>query len=69
MISVFKTTVADRKGIKKIKPFLDELIPGSGWNFDLKDCDKILRINSKEAPAYKIIELLRSNGFDCEELE
>lgn len=38
------------------------------WNFDLEDCDHILRIESKRAIGHLIINLLHENGFECQEL-
>jgi hypothetical protein len=38
-------------------------------NFDLADCDKILRIDSEENIVFKITGLLNIHQFNCEELE
>jgi len=38
-------------------------------NFDLDDCDKILRIDSEENIVLKITGLLNIHQFFCEELE
>ena len=38
------------------------------WNFDLEDCDKILRIDSPTEITETIIKLLQEKGFKCEEL-
>lgn len=67
MISVFKTSVFTGNDIKLLKPHLDKL-PYSNWSFDLEDCDKILRIDSKKEISGAIIKLLQDNGFKCEEL-
>lgn len=68
MIYVFKTSVKSKKDSYKLKPFLDELRPLIKWNFDLEDCDKILRVDSNIKITSTIISLLRNIGFDCEEL-
>ncbi|WP_233566073.1 MULTISPECIES: hypothetical protein [unclassified Flavobacterium] len=45
---------------------LYELLPNSLWNFDLEDCDNILRIDSEN----EITEtMLKNDIFDCVELE
>ena len=54
---------------KKLKPHIDEILPKAKWNFDLEDCDKILRIDSEENIVLKIIGLLNIHEFNCEELE
>jgi hypothetical protein len=69
MIYVFKTTVKTKKAVKEITPKLNELLPTSKWNFDLEDCDKILRIDSKVEVSELAIKLLQDNGFDCVELQ
>lgn len=48
---------------------LNEIVPDQKWNFDLQDCDKILRIDSDQSPVLKITALLKTHRFDCEELE
>lgn len=69
MIHIFKTSVKNKTQIKRLKLSFDLIIPNLKWNFDLEDCDKILRIESNENIIQTIISLLNSNRFDCEELE
>jgi len=45
------------------------MLPKAKWNFDLKDNDKILRIDSEEDVVFKIIDLLNVHEYSCEELE
>lgn len=69
MIYVFKTSVASKKKVNQLKLILDELQPLIKWNFDLQDCDNILRIDSVADIADKVISTLKAAGVDCEELE
>lgn len=69
MIYIFKTTVSTESQVQKLKSYFDILIPTSKWNFDLEDCDNILRIDSSEDIRYLIKTLFKINNFDCEELE
>lgn len=69
MISVFKTSVTNTKEIEKLKPFLDTNLEITKWNFDLEDCDNILRIDSVIEITQSTIIILKDNGFDCQELE
>lgn len=69
MIYVFRTTVRTRKQVNQLKPHLDKILPGSRTNFDLMDCDKILRIESQENITASIKNVLREHHFECEELE
>ncbi|MEJ0105481.1 MAG: hypothetical protein WDO19_24265 [Bacteroidota bacterium] len=47
---------------------MNELLKQAKWNFDLEDCDKILRIDSQTEISQPVIKLLQNIGFDCEEL-
>ena len=69
MIYIFKTSVKTRNQVKKLKPDINIILPNEKWNFDLEDCDKILRIDSEENIVLKIIDLLNIHNFHCEELE
>ncbi|WPO79363.1 hypothetical protein [Flavobacterium sp. KACC 22761] len=66
MIYVFKTTVDSQTKLEQASALLDELLPKTSWNFDLEDCDNILRIDSE----HEITDLVLNNGlFECVELE
>jgi hypothetical protein len=69
MIFVFKTSVKTSRQARQLKLHIDKLLPDAKWNFDLKDCDKILRIDSEENVVLKIIDLLNVHNHSCEELE
>lgn len=69
MIYIFKTTVKNKAQIRRLKSDLDSILPNSKWNFDLEDCDKILRIDCKDNCCQRIIALLHSFNFECVELE
>ncbi|KAF2330207.1 hypothetical protein [Flavobacterium daemonense] len=66
MIYVFKTSVDSSTKLEAASALLHKLLPQTLWNFDLEDCDNILRIDSE----LNVVELLADNGiFDCVELE
>jgi hypothetical protein len=69
MIYIFKTSVKTKNQVKGLKPHIDTILPNQKWNFDLEDCDKILRVESEENIASKIKNLLNTQRFHCEELE
>ena len=69
MIYVFKTSVRNKKHVRQLSPLLNNLVHQSKWNFDLEDCDKILRIDSEENIVLMVINLLSTRKFYCEELE
>ena len=68
MIYVFKTSISSKKTIKLLTPHLNKLLAVSNWNFDLEDCDNILRIDSQANIVKKTIKILNNYGFECEEL-
>ena len=68
MIEVFKTNVMEANDATHIISLFNNLYGEYKVNFDLDDCDKILRIQSstKEIQTIEIIELLRNEGFAAE---
>lgn len=68
MIFIFQTSVQCEEDIQQLKPHLDKIKPWAKWNFDLEDCDKILRVDAPTNDAREIIHILQTNGFVCEEL-
>ena len=69
MIEVFKTNVRTKKQASKILPKLSIQYPTAKINFDLDDCDKILRIESEEIIADEIIQILLHCDYQCEILK
>ena len=69
MIYIFKTSVKTKSQVKRLKPHINTVLPHEKWNFDLEDCDRILRIDSDENIASTITALLNVHKFHCEELE
>lgn len=68
-VLVFKTSVNENGEVEKLRPALNGMVSqNEKWNFDLEDCDNILRVESPEIKAEHIRELLSLNGFDCREL-
>jgi hypothetical protein len=69
MVDVFKTNIPDRETAGKIRDQLELKIPGARINFDLEDCDRILRVENSAGKKATILEHFNSSGFYCEELE
>ena len=69
-IWVFRTSVKMQVDIRRLKPLLDRLMDeGDKWNFDLEDCDHILRVETKSLTATEIISQMEKAGYQCAELE
>jgi hypothetical protein len=68
-VLVFKTSVETPDHIQYLSAKLNALAGQGAWNFDLTDCDRILRIVSNELEATEATMLLHNFGFACCELE
>jgi len=69
MIYVFKTTVNTENEVELLRPYIDKVLPSTKWNFDLEDCDKILRIDSTKNVIDLVKILFKIHDFECEELK
>jgi hypothetical protein len=69
MIEVFKTDVEEVYHAKNVIALLLQHFPGSKINFDLHDCDKILRVEGENFVVEKVIGLVAESGFTCNVLE
>jgi hypothetical protein len=68
MIEVFKTNVEQIEHSEMLIDQIINQIPNSQINFDLEDCDKILRIEAENVSNQIIIEILFQNGYYAEAL-
>ncbi|CAN5128599.1 hypothetical protein BH09BAC6_BH09BAC6_10970 [soil metagenome] len=68
MVEVFKTNVQKANQAKKIITQLLQHFPDCRINFDLDDCDKILRVEGEDFINGTIMSLVNSHGFTCEVL-
>jgi copper chaperone CopZ len=68
-ILVFKTNVRSRKRANALKPHLENIQGIIKWNVDLKDIDKVLRVECGDTPAEAIACSLQQAGYYCEELQ
>ncbi len=66
MVEVFKTNVQNKIQGEQILKALKKKFPQLKINFDLQDCDKILRVDGKNIPVKEIIRILKSKKWQCE---
>lgn len=69
MFEVFKTNVQKKAQSKMLLCILSEVFPASKINFDLSDCDKVLRVEGENIEPLRIMTLVREHGFKCEILD
>lgn len=67
-IEIFKTNVADESAAEYVINRLLELVPEARINFDLEDCDKILRIEHVRIPIFEVENLVSALGYHCQVL-
>jgi len=68
-VLVFTTSVSEPEQISKVQPLLTSVPTIEDWNFDLEDCDNILRVVASDVSPRYIESLLHTAGFLCTELE
>ena len=68
MVEVFKTNVQEDELSQMLIEKLSFHFPHCRINFDLEDCDNILRIQGDDFSIETITSLLQSDGYECEAL-
>jgi len=68
-VLVFITSVSAPEQVSEVSPLLTAVPAIADWNFDLEDCDRILRVVSDDLSPRFIEVLLQNAGFNCMELE
>ena len=69
MVEVFKTNVQKKAQSRLLLLVLYEAFPSFKINFDLSDCDKVLRVEGENMEAWSIRILVEKHGFTCEVLD
>ncbi len=68
-VFVFKTSITQPQQVQQLSPVLNQMLQANEkWNFDLEDCDNILRVEAFQVSAQSIIDQLQHAGFCCSEL-
>jgi len=68
-IFVFKTNITSKKKVSKAGSLLISVPSIKQWNFDLDDCDRVLRIVATRLKPGLVESLLQSAGFNCHVLD
>lgn len=69
MVEVFKTNVQKKAQSKMLVGILSEAFPSFKINFDMSDCDAVLRVEGNNIEALRIMILVKEYGFTCEVLD
>jgi len=68
MVEVFKTNIKKKYQCQVVTKAVLKYNPHYKINFDLEDCDRVLRIEAFNIDNNDIISLLGEYGFECEVL-
>ena len=68
MVEVFTTNVTEHHQATMLEGVLSQYFPSLRINFDIEDCDKILRVEGEFQPV-SIVDILAANGYECRILE
>ena len=69
MVRVFKTDVDCNDKANLLLAQLSIVISDCHINFDLEDCDRILRLEGSNPPIKEVIQTLANHNHICTELE
>lgn len=65
-VEIFRTQVQHTQQAKHICEILAQELEDTRVNFDLEDCDKVLRIESNSIDPRQIIQIMETLGFFCD---
>jgi hypothetical protein len=65
MVEIFKTNVKNKRLANSILKKLHARLPSCRFNFDLEDCDRILRAQSTGCPieVMEIVQIVKENSI------
>jgi hypothetical protein len=69
MVEVFKTNVQKETEKNYIIAIIQSQFPDYKVNFDLEDCDKILRVEGADLQLKNIIDYVNCLGYICIQLD
>lgn len=68
MIFIFRTSVKLKEEISDISNHIDQIDGILEWNFDLEDCDNILRIVANRDVVNEVCKKLNFLNYVCEDI-
>ncbi len=69
MVEVFATNVEEVAKANRLVAVLQQHLPGCRINFDLEDCDRILRVEGPIFNPSQVLQLVTNDGVNCWLLE
>ncbi|HKZ37375.1 MAG TPA: hypothetical protein VJ184_06985 [Chryseolinea sp.] len=68
VVEIFATNVQEISQATHLVTMLRNLFPDYLINFDLDDCDKILRVESDKVDAKEIVKFMNSKDIQCKRI-
>lgn len=65
IVAIFKTDIVQEKEAQEIVEQLKNKLPTYEINFDLEDCDNILRIYGTSDKTNFVVHFMSNIGFQC----
>jgi hypothetical protein len=65
-IEIFKTNVNNNSAAQKVVLHLSQDLPDYEFNFDLDDCDNVLRVMGSSINIERISRSMNQLGYECE---
>ncbi|MGO3707196.1 MAG: hypothetical protein ACTJGD_04175 [Mesonia hippocampi] len=65
IVAIFKTDIVQEKEAQEIVEQLKNKLPTYEINFDLEDCDNILRVYGKNDKTNFVVRFMSNMGFQC----
>lgn len=71
MVEIFRTNVKSKRLAGKVLKVLQAHLPAFKFNFDLDDCDHILRVQSNGIPVecLKIMQIVKGQSIEISRFE
>ncbi|HLT52534.1 MAG TPA: hypothetical protein VKZ97_01495 [Flavobacteriaceae bacterium] len=69
MVEIFKTNITSKTIANRVVKLLQLQFPNSRINFDLEDCDNILRVETKTIKIQLVEQEVAKQGYFCKVLK
>ena len=68
-VEIFRTNIGDKTSADVVVKVLSALFPGTKFNVDLHDADRILRIEGELSNKHEVVRVANSLGFFCNAID
>jgi hypothetical protein len=68
-VEIFKTNVKNKKSAREVQRTLSVAMPDCQINFDLSDCDNVLRVEGALVFPVEVAHRVKQLGYECDILE